>query len=315
MKIFYCDHFVLPLPEGHRFPMQKYALLRERVVASGLFPPENICVPEGATDTQLALAHDPDYITKVIDGTLTPAEIRRMGFPWSPGLVERSRRSVGGTISACRSVLESSTGRTALDNGTGSDLQVAVNLAGGTHHAGRDHGEGFCVFNDVAVAARTMQAEGRAQRVVILDCDVHQGNGTAAITAGDPSIFTFSIHGEKNFPFRKVPSDLDIGLDNGTEDAEYLSMLEEGLWRALALANADLAIYLAGADPFAGDRLGHLNLTQAGLLARDRLVLETCREAGLPVAIVMSGGYAPDLDDIAAIHFQTIRLAGEMAAS
>ncbi|GAB4574821.1 MAG: histone deacetylase [Anaerolineae bacterium] len=303
MKIYYCDHFVLPLPEGHRFPMQKYALLRQRVQQSGLFPPEDICVPEAATDAQLLLAHDAHYLHKVKTGRLTDQEVRRMGFPWSRALVERSRRSVGGTIGACRAAL--------AENGHG--LHVAVNLAGGTHHAGRDHGEGFCVFNDVAVAARVMQQEGRAARVVILDCDVHQGNGTAAITAGDPTIFTFSIHAEKNFPFRKVPSDLDIGLPSGLGDDEYLAMLGEGLWRALSLANADLAIYLAGADPYADDRLGLLNLTKAGLLRRDRLVLEACREAGLPVAVVMAGGYARNVHDIAEIHFQTVKLAGEMA--
>ncbi len=315
MKIFYSDHFVLPLPEGHRFPMQKYALTRQRVVESGLFPPEDLCVPEAATDAQLLLAHGADYLHRVTHGLLSEAEIRRMGFPWSPGLVERSRRSVGGTIAAARAALDARTTRSALENGAGGGLRAAANLAGGTHHAGRDHGEGFCVFNDVAVAARVMQAEGRARRVVILDCDVHQGNGTAAITAGDSSIFTFSIHAEKNFPFRKVASDLDIGLENGVGDAEYLAILEEALWRALAQANADLAIYLAGADPFSGDRLGLLNLSKAGLLARDRLVLESCQEAGLPVAVVMAGGYAPDLDDIAEIHFNTVRLAGEMANS
>jgi acetoin utilization deacetylase AcuC-like enzyme len=300
MNIYYSDTFVLPLPPDHRFPIQKYALTRQRVQESGLFPPERIRVPDPATDDQLALAHDRAYIEKVKTGGLSAKEIRRMGFPWSPELVERSRRSVGGTINACRSALADRCG-------------LAVNLAGGTHHAGRDHGEGFCVFNDVAVAARVMQQEGRTRRVAILDCDVHQGNGTAAILAGDPAIFTFSIHGEKNFPFRKSPSDLDIGLDNDTGDAEYLAMLEEGVWRSLALANPDLVIYLAGADPYAGDRLGRLALTKAGLLARDRLVLAMCRERDLPVAIVMAGGYAPDVHEIAAIHFQTVRLAGELA--
>jgi acetoin utilization deacetylase AcuC-like enzyme len=298
MKIFYSDTFVLPLPDSHRFPIQKYALLRQRVIESGLFPPEDICIPEAATDAQLRLAHDEDYIKKVKRGTLSEKEVRRMGFPWSPELAERSRRSVGGTISACRA---------ALTDG------IAVNLAGGTHHAGRDHGEGFCVFNDAAVAAKTMQAEQRIKRVLIIDCDVHQGNGTAAIMAGDPNVFTFSIHGEKNFPFRKVASDLDIGLDNGTGDLEYLEILGEGLWRALAQANADLAIYLAGADPYKGDRLGLLNLSKEGLLTRDRMVLEACVEKGLPVAIAMSGGYAHDVSEIADIHFQTVRLAAQMA--
>jgi len=298
MRLFYSDHFVLPLPEGHRFPMRKYALLRERVAASGLFALDDLRVPDAATDDQLRLAHTAEYVARLTGGQLTEREIRRIGFPWSPGMVERSRRSIGGTIAACRA---------ALVDG------LAANLAGGTHHAGPDHGEGFCVFNDAAVAARVMQAEGRARRIAIVDCDVHQGNGTAAILAGDRSIFTFSIHAEKNFPFRKFPSDLDIGLDSGTGDAEYLAVLEEALWRVLAQAGADLAIYLAGADPFVGDKLGHLALSKAGLLARDRLVFESCQREGLPVAVVMAGGYAPNLDDIADIHFNTLRLAAAMA--
>jgi len=298
MQLFYSDHFVLPLPEGHRFPMRKYALLRQRVVESGLFAPDDLRVPDAATDDQLRLAHTADYVARVTAGQLTEHEIRRIGFPWSPGMVARSRRSVGGTIAACRAALPAG---------------CAANLEGGTHHAGPDHGEGFCVFNDAAVAARVMQAEGRARRIAIIDCDVHQGNGTAAILAGDRSIFTFSIHAEKNFPFRKFPSDLDIGLDSGTGDAEYLAVLEEALWRVLAQAGADLVIYLAGADPFVGDKLGHLALSKAGLLARDRLVFESCQREGLPVAVVMAGGYAPNLDDIADIHFNTLRLAAAMA--
>ncbi|NJN95440.1 MAG: histone deacetylase, partial [Anaerolineales bacterium] len=188
------------------------------------------------------------------------------------------------------------------------------NLAGGTHHAFYDAGQGFCVFNDSAIAARAMQAEGRAQRVIIIDCDVHQGNGTASILADDPSIFTFSIHGAKNFPFHKERSDLDVELEDGTDDATYLAALEKGLGQALILAQADLAIYLAGADPFAGDRLGRLALTKAGLAERDRLVFDYCQAADLPLAITMSGGYAPQIEDIVDIHFQTIRAAVERQA-
>jgi acetoin utilization deacetylase AcuC-like enzyme len=298
MKIFYCDHFVLPLPSGHRFPMEKYAMLRKCVVTSSLVSPANLLIPEPASDEQLFQAHDLVYVEKVKQGTLTAQEIRRMGFPWSTKLVERSRRSVGGTIGASRA---------ALADGIG------VNLAGGTHHAGRDHGEGFCVFNDSVVAARTMQAEGRVRRVIIIDCDVHQGNGTAAILADDRSIFTFSIHGEKNFPFRKVPGDLDIGLEDGTSDLAYLDALETGLRQALARAKADFAIYLAGADPYVGDRLGRLAVSIVGLLERDRLVLEFCRRDGIPIAIVMAGGYAQSIADTVAIHFQTVQLAASMA--
>jgi acetoin utilization deacetylase AcuC-like enzyme len=298
MIAFYTDHFVLPLPPEHRFPMPKYGLLREAVLASGILPPENLRVPEPATDEQILRAHDADYLEKVEQGTLTAKEIRRIGFPWSPGMVERSRRSSGGTIGACR---------TALDDG------VSVNLAGGTHHAFRDHGAGYCVFNDSAIAARAMQAEGRVRRVVILDCDVHQGDGTASILAGDPTVFTFSIHGAKNFPFHKERSDLDIELLDGTTDSVYLDLLEEGARRALALAGADLAIYLAGADPYAGDRLGRLSVSMAGLEQRDRLVLGLCREYGLPVAITMAGGYARQVEDIVAIHLQTVRAAAEFS--
>jgi acetoin utilization deacetylase AcuC-like enzyme len=297
MQAFYTDQFALPLPPDHRFPMQKYALLREQVVAHGLVTPENLRIPEAATDEQILRAHDADYLERVKSGGLTRQELRRIGFPWSPEMVERSRRSSGATIGACRA---------ALAEG------VAVNLAGGTHHAFSDHGEGFCVFNDSAIAARAMQAEGRARRVVILDCDVHQGNGTASILAGDPTVFTFSIHGANNFPFHKERSDLDIELPDGTGDAAYLDALDAGVRRALALANADLAIYLAGADPFVGDRLGRMALTMAGLEARDRLVLGLCHEARIPAAIVMAGGYARDVSDIVAIHLQTVQIAAEM---
>jgi acetoin utilization deacetylase AcuC-like enzyme len=296
LKVFYTDHFVLPLPPEHRFPMQKYALLRQRVAESGLIAPEEMRVPHAATDIEITRAHAPDYLRRVQSGQLTPQEIRRIGFPWSPEMVERSRRSSGATIEACRAALEDG---------------FAANLAGGTHHAFPDYGQGFCIFNDSAVAARAMQAEGRAQRVVIIDCDVHQGNGTAAILAGDPTIFTFSIHGAKNFPFHKERSDLDIELDDGTDDATYLAALAQGLQQVLDLAQAELAIYLAGADPFSGDRLGRLALSKAGLAERDRLVFDYCQAADLPVAITMAGGYAPKIEDIVDIHFQTIHAAAE----
>ncbi len=298
LKAFYSDHFVLPLPLEHRFPMEKYSRLRARILAEGVLPPQNLLTPDAATDEQILLAHDADYLERVKRGTLTEREQRRIGFPWSPQMVERTRRSAGGTIGACR--------RALVDG-------LSVNLAGGTHHAFRDRGGGYCVFNDSAIAARVMQAEGAARRVVILDCDVHQGDGTAAIFAGDPSVFTFSIHGARNFPFHKERSDLDLELEDGAGDDVYLTLLEEGVRRALAQANADLAIYLAGADPYAGDRLGRLRLSLDGLAQRDRLVMGLCRERGLPVAVAMAGGYARHLDDIVTIHLQTVRIAAELA--
>jgi acetoin utilization deacetylase AcuC-like enzyme len=298
VKIFYTDHFVLPLPEGHRFPMQKYALLRQRVVEAGLVAPEDLRVPHAATDEEILRVHGPDYLRRVVSGTLSEAEVRRIGFPWSAGMVERSRRSSGATIEACRA---------ALAEGVG------VNLAGGTHHAFRDCGEGYCVFNDSAIAARAMQAEGRARRVVILDCDVHQGNGTAAIFRDDPTVFTFSIHGARNFPLRKEPGDLDVELDDNTEDGAYLEALEAGLRQALGRARADLALYLAGADPHEGDRLGRLKLSTEGLARRDRLVFRHSHDAGLPVAVAMAGGYGRRVEDTVAVHFQTVRLAAELA--
>lgn len=296
MRVFYSDTFVLPLPPGHRFPMEKYALLRERVLAEGIVSPERLHVPEPASVAELARAHTPAYIERVLQGELSSAEQRRIGFPWSPQMVERSRRSAGATIAACR---------VALSEGVG------VNLAGGTHHAFADAGAGYCVFNDAAVAARAMQAEGRAHRIAIVDCDVHQGDGTAAILAGDPTIFTFSIHGAHNFPFRKQQSDLDIALPDATSDAAYLDALEWGLRQTFAAAKPDLVIYLAGADPYYDDRLGRLNLTKAGLAERDRVVFAACRSAGVPVAVTMAGGYARQISDTVDIHAQTVALAAE----
>jgi acetoin utilization deacetylase AcuC-like enzyme len=292
VKVFYCDQFAYPLPPGHRFPAAKYAMLRAQV-AKSLTPPVTLRVPDAASDEQLLRAHDGEYLAKVVCGTLTEREVRRIGLPWSLELVERSRRSVGGTVEACRA---------ALSDG------IAVSLSGGTHHAFPDHGEGFCIFNDCAVAARTVQAEDRVRRVVIIDCDVHQGNGTAAILADDPTVYTFSIHGAKNFPFHKERSDLDVELADGANDATYLAALTAGLDDALAASRPDLAIYLAGADPFVDDALGRLALSKAGLAERDRSVLDRCRRAGLPVAVVMAGGYARQIQDTVDIHLETVRM-------
>jgi acetoin utilization deacetylase AcuC-like enzyme len=296
LKIFYTDQFVLPLPPGHRFPMAKYAMLRLRVEAEGLSAGEPLLIPHAATEQEILRAHDAAYLRRVQGGELTDAEVRRIGFPWSLQMVERSRRSAGATIEACRAAIEEG---------------VAVNLAGGTHHAFRGHGAGYCVFNDSAIAALAMQAEGRVRRVLIVDCDVHQGDGTAAILAADPSVFTFSIHAARNFPARKQASDLDIELPDATRDDEYLAALEDGLCSALSASQPGLAIFLAGADPFEDDRLGRLSLSKAGLAARDRLVLGLCRDAGVPVALTMAGGYARSIEDTVEIHLSTVRNAAK----
>lgn len=293
MNIFTYDQFTFPLPEGHRFPAHKYGLLRAAVQEAGVVPPEQLIVPTPATRNQLLRAHSGEYLDKVAHGRLSPAEIRRIGLPWSPELVVRCQHSVGATIAACR---------TALQNGR------SATLGGGTHHACWDEGQGFCIYNDTAVAARAMQAEGRARRVLVVDCDVHQGNGTAQITQGDESIFTFSIHAEKNFPFRKIPSDLDVGLPDNTGDDAYLAALEPALRTAVSRARPDLLIYLAGADVHEHDRLGRLCLSQAGIAARDRLVVGVCQVAGLPLAVTMAGGYGRLIEETVAIQLQTIQI-------
>jgi acetoin utilization deacetylase AcuC-like enzyme len=300
VKVFYSDYFVLPLPEGHRFPMVKYSMLRERVARDGVCGPGELRTPRAVRDEEILRAHAPDYLERVVSGTLTEKEMRRIGFPWSEKMVERSRRASGGTLGACLA---------SLDEG------FAANLAGGTHHAFSDRGEGYCVFNDSAIAARAVQAAGLVERVVVIDTDVHQGNGTAAILHGDPTVFTFSIHGAKNFPFHKEESDLDAPLPDGAGDTEFLATLESGLEIALDAADASLAIYLAGADPFEGDRLGRLSVTKSGLAERDRIVLETCRERGIPVAVTMAGGYASEVEDTVDVHFQSIRRAADLLES
>ena len=297
MKVFYSDHFVLPLPEGHRFPMSKYSMLRERVAQDGICGPGELRAPRAVTDGEILRAHVPQYLNRVVAGELTDKEVRRIGFPWSKRMVERSRRASGGTVGACLAALEEG---------------FAANLAGGTHHAFSDRGEGYCVFNDSAIATRAVQAAGLVERVVVIDTDVHQGNGTAESLREDPTVFTFSIHGAKNFPFHKEESDLDAPLPDGTGDMEFLATLEKGLETALDAADAGLAIYLAGADPFEGDRLGRLSITKQGLAERDRLVLEACRDRGIPVAVTMAGGYAHRVEDTVDVHFQSIRRASDL---
>ena len=296
MKIFYTDSFAIPLPQDHSFPIGKYSLLRKRIAESLRFSSHELCIPRAATDIEICRCHDPDYLHRFHQGHLTAKEMRRIGLPWSPELVERARRSAGATIEA---------GFAALDDG------VAVHLGGGTHHAFSNQGQGYCIFNDSAIAVRALQAETHIKRVLILDCDVHQGNGTAALLQKDPTVFTFSIHGKNNFPFRKEKSDLDIALDDGAGDEMYLEALEEGLRASLKQARAEAVVYLAGADPFAEDRFGRLGLSKEGLAQRDHLVLDYCRNAGLPVAVTMAGGYAPDIEDTVDIHFLTVRIAAE----
>jgi len=293
VRAFHSDRFLLPLPPGHRFPRTKYRLLRERV--AGLADLD-VREADAASEADLALVHAPNYVAAVLDGSLSAVEQRAIGFPWSQEMVDRSRRSVGATLAAARA---------ALAEG------VAANLAGGTHHAAAARGSGYCVFNDVAVAARRLQSEAPL-RIAVIDLDVHQGDGTAAIFSGDDSVFTLSLHGARNFPFEKASSDLDVALPDGCADAEYLAALDcavAALWREHAARPFDLAFYLAGADPHEGDRLGRLKLSAAGLLERDRRVLAGLGARRIPVALAMAGGYGHDLDITVAIQAATIEAA------
>ena len=297
MQVFYATQFVLPLPPGHRFPMGKYQLLRDRLAAE--LPGIRLAQAEPATDGELALVHTPAYIQAISDGSVDPKVLREIGFPWSPAMAERARRSVGATIAACRA---------AFHEG------VAGNIAGGTHHAYPDRGGGFCVFNDAAVATRLMQAEHarrqpRPLHVAIVDLDVHQGNGTARIFRDDPTVFTLSLHGQKNFPFRKEAGDLDVDLPDGTGDDAYLQALERALEELAQRFDPDLVVYLAGADPHEGDRLGRLKLTWDGLEARDRRVFDWAWQRGLPLAFAMAGGYGHRMEDTVQVQVNTFRVA------
>ncbi len=305
MRLFPSDRYRLPLPEGHRFPVEKYRALRKRLEAEAAAGQAlEFIEPHAATDEEILRVHKRAYVGRVMAGTLTPAEVRRIGFPWSEQLVARSLRSTGAAVDAAAAAIEDG---------------IAASLAGGTHHAGSDWGEGYCVFNDTAVAAREMQARGMVERVVILDLDVHQGNGTAEIFAADPSVFTVSVHGARNFPLRKHPGDFDIGLEDGADDSTYLAAVDAAvdaaLDGALGGAGADLLLYIAGADPYAGDRLGRLSVSRAGLLERDRRVLAAARSVGLPVGIVCGGGYCADIGAIVEIHAGTMLLAADLLAA
>ena len=293
MRVFYCDHVPMPLPEGHRFPATKYALLREALTSRGLVDPDWLCESPAATWEELGRLHTADYLDAIRHGTLDEASIRRIGFPWSPELVERTRRSVGGTVAGARWAIRH---------------RRAAHLAGGTHHAFPDHGEGYCVFNDVGVAIRVLQAEHPGLRAAVIDLDVHQGNGTAACFADDPSVFTLSLHGRRNFPFRKQVSSIDVELDDGCDDTTYLSQLDRALPRVLAF-RPDIVFYIAGADVLDADALGHLSLSLDGIEARDRRVLDALDAQRIPVVMVMGGGYSKPIEATVEAH---VRSYGEL---
>ena len=296
MQAFYSDQFVLPLPAGHRFPMAKYAMLRDAVAHH--LPAVQLLQAPRASDTELMRVHTPAYVEAIANGTVAAAVMREIGFPWSEAMAERARRSVGATVAAARSALRSG---------------IGASLAGGTHHAYADKGGGFCVFNDVAVAARVLQAqrarEGRSLQVAVIDLDVHQGNGTARIFQGDNSVFTLSLHGEKNFPFRKEAGDIDVGLPDGCGDADYLAALDLALRHLDERCSPDLVFFLAGADPFEGDRLGRLKLTPSGMQARDQRVFDWCFARQIPVVLLMAGGYGLRIEETVALQLESFRLA------
>ena len=345
MQVYHCDDREVPLPPGHRFPMGKYAALRRALIDGGVLAPGEIAsAPAAPLDALLAM-HDEAYVHAFMTGTLPAQAVTRIGFPWSPALVARCLASVGGTLAATRDVLEA---RAACDRGAslgargdgmrvdagdvaphdatrardtdslrGSGL-VAGNLAGGTHHAHRDFGAGYCVFNDIAVATRAAldgRLGGAVRRVLVIDLDVHQGDGTAAIFAGEPAVFTLSLHGARNFPARKQRSSLDVELPDGTGDEAYLAALRPALDDALQRSQPDLIFFQAGVDPLAADRLGRLSLTHDGLRERDGLVLRAARERGLPLVLTLGGGYAEPIEASVEAHVNTYRVARQIAQS
>lgn len=299
MRVYFSDHILVPLPDNHRFPMAKYAMLHTALVAEGILKPAELIPAEPAARAQVTAAHTPDYFDAFVSGTLAPDIIREIGIPWSPEFVQRTLASMGGSIAAARQAMR--------DGFSG-------NLAGGTHHALADRGGGFCVFNDIAIVSNLLLQEGAARRIAVVDLDVHQGNGTASILAGEPRVFLFSMHGQKNYPFRKVPSTLDIGLPDSATDEEYLAALQNGLDEVPSFS-PDLIIYQAGVDPLASDRLGRLNLTMEGLAQRDRMVLQQCLNTRIPVVMLMGGGYAKPIEDTVLAHVQSYRVARQVFSS
>lgn len=294
MRVTYSPGYHVPLPPGHPFPMDKFPALHRILLEEGLVRERDVLEPEPAGWADLSLVHTPEYLARLERGELGPQAERRMGLPWSPELVERSRVAVQGTVEAAR---------LALRDG------LAANLAGGTHHAFADRGEGFCVLNDVAVAVRVLGREGRIRRSLVVDLDVHQGNGTAALLRGEPGVYTMSLHGERNYPWRKVPSSRDVAFPDAVSDTTYLEVLARELPAAVESARPDLVFYLAGVDPLADDRFGRLALTRGGLRDRERLVLRTLRRSGVPTVLLLSGGYAPSARATADLHAEVHRMA------
>lgn len=299
MFVAYHPDYVVDLGDGHRFPMRKYGYVYDQLMAEGSLCAEQVVAPEPVAVESLLLVHHRDYVERFLAGNMTPREMRVLGLPWSTALVRRARLAVQGTLLASR---------LAMRDG------LAANLAGGSHHAFADHGEGFSVFHDIAVAVRVMQRDHGLQRAGIIDCDVHQGNGTAVIFQHDPRVYTCSFHGEKNYPFPKATSRLDIALPDDTDDVAYLQALQTYVPRMLREARPELVWYQAGVDPYVGDKLGRLSLSLQGLRQRDQYVLETCRAANIPVVVTMGGGYAPRIEDIVEAHCNTIRVACRLAA-
>ena len=299
MQVFYTPRYYADIGQGHIFPIRKFELVRDKLLAEGTLQPAELIEPTPANLDDVLLVHTEDYVSRLCSGDLTTKEIRRLGLPWSESLVRRSFYATGGTIAAARAALAAG---------------YSSNLAGGTHHSFTDRGEGFCVLNDVAIAIRALRARKLFRRVAIVDCDVHQGNGTATIFAGDRDTFTFSMHGANNYPLFKAQSSLDVELPDGTTDDEYLDSLAKHL-PVVFQHDPEIVFYLAGADPYAGDKLGRLSVSIEGLRERDAFVLRECYEREVPVATVMSGGYAKDINDTIEIHCNTIRMVKEVFES